>query len=455
MTERHTHRGSETLAPTVAVASNPGRDPQRVRALVDAIHAAVRESPSDRRGHSERPWRLMEVCGGQTHSIVRYGLDTLLPPGIELLHGPGCPVCVTPAAKIDRAHRLARTPGVTLCSFGDMLRVPGAHGDLHSARARGGDVRVVYSPLDALALAQAHPERHVVFFAVGFETTAPATALCVQRARRLGLENFSLLVAHVRVPPALEAILGPRHAADSPTRTRPVDAILAAGHVCTVMGIEEYTHLSQALEVPIVVTGFEPVDLLQGILLCVRQLAEGRAEVENAYARAVQPAGNAAARACVAEVFEAERADWRGFGSLEGGGLRMRAAYRAFDAERRFPDPGVTDAGPCAKSAGVSQLAGVCAAPSDAPLCPSDLVLRGELKPPECPAFAGACTPLHPLGAPMVSDEGACAAYYRYRRRAGRRRASVSDSSRSDASAADSGTDTGPDAAVEPTHVGS
>jgi hydrogenase expression/formation protein HypD len=336
-----------------------------------------------------RPWTLMEVCGGQTHAIVRYGIDELLPPELSLIHGPGCPVCVTPVAILDRAFRLARRPGVVFASFGDMLRVPGSADDLLRVRAEGGDVRVVYSPLDAIAIAEREPDRQVVFFAVGFETTAPANAMAVQLAARKRLANFSLLVAQVRVPPALEAILeAPEHR---------VQAFLAAGHVCTVMGTAEYAPLCQRYGVPVVVTGFEPLDLLQGVAMAVRQLEDGRADVEIQYARVVRPEGNLVARRAVEEVFEIADRDWRGLGTIARSGFRLRDRYARFDAERRFPDEG--------------------AASREDPDCLAGLVLQGRRKPGECPAFAGRCTPEHPLGAPMVSSEGACAAYYLYRRR--------------------------------------
>jgi len=337
-----------------------------------------------------RPWTLMEVCGGQTHSIVRYGIDEMLPPGVTLVHGPGCPVCVTPVAALDRAFRLARRPEVIFTSFGDMLRVPGSRDDLLHVRAEGGDVRVVYSPLDAVAIAEREPGREVVFFAVGFETTAPANAMAVRLAARKGLRNFSLLVAQVRVPPALEAIL-----AEPACR---VQGFLAAGHVCAVMGTAEYEPLARRHGVPVVVTGFEPLDLLQGTAMALRQLEEGRCEVEIQYARVVRPEGNAAARRAIEEVFEVTDRGWRGLGDIPRSGLGLNARYAAFDAERRFPD---------------------AAPPSrEDPECRAGLVLQGRLRPQECPAFGARCTPEHPLGAPMVSSEGACAAYWLYRRRA-------------------------------------
>jgi hydrogenase expression/formation protein HypD len=336
---------------------------------------------------AKRPWTLMEVCGGQTHAIVRFGIDELLPRQVSLVHGPGCPVCVTPVGLIDQAVGLARRPGVMLCSFGDMVRVPGSTGDLLSARAEGGDVRSVYSPLDALALARRERGREVVFFGVGFETTAPATAMAVHTAAREGIPNFSLLVSHVLVPPAMTAILS------SPGNR--VQGFLAAGHVCTVMGFAEYEPIAQRYRVPIVVTGFEPVDILHGVLLCVRQLEEGRAEVENQYVRSVRREGNPEARRILAEVFRVVPREWRGVGSIPESGLGLAPAYQAFDAARRF---------------GLAEPRS-----ADASECRSGDVLRGILRPPECPAFGGACTPDRPLGAPMVSSEGACAAYYRYR----------------------------------------
>jgi hydrogenase expression/formation protein HypD len=343
-----------------------------------------------------RPWTLMEVCGGQTHAIVRWGLDQLLPPGVRLIHGPGCPVCVTPAATIDAALRLARRPEVILCSYGDMLRVPGSASgdDLLGVRAGGGDVRLLTSPLQAIALARQHPERQVVFLAVGFETTAPATALLARQALQLGLANLALLVAHVRVAPAMAAIL-----ADPANR---VQGFLAAGHVGTVMGLPELEAIRARYRVPVVVTGFAPPELMAGLLACVRQLEAGRAAVENAYGRVVRPEGNRAAQALMAEVFAVVDQPWRGLGVLPASGLALRAPYRRLDARERFElDAGAPACGPAA---------GATATP-----CISGQILRGLASPPQCPAFGGACTPEHPLGAPMVSSEGACAAYYRYR----------------------------------------
>lgn len=352
------------------------RDPERIRRVATALAAAC-----------TRPWNVMEVCGGQTHTIARYAIDDLLPDGLGLIHGPGCPVCVTPLEVIAAAQTLARMPGVILCSFGDMLRVPGPRGDLLAARAEGGDVRVVLSPLDAVEIARGQPDRQVVFFAVGFETTAPSTAMSVELARRLGLENYSLLVAHVRVPPAMELLL-------SAPGNR-VQGFLAAGHVCTITGTSEYPAIAARHRVPIVVTGFEPLDILLGLLDVVRQLESGRAEVSNQYARAVKPEGNPAARAMVDRVFEVADVPWRGLGVVAHGGLRVRDDHARFDAIRRhelampaIPEPEV---------------------------CRAAEVLQGRLAPLECPAFGAECTPETPLGAPMVSTEGACAAYHRYR----------------------------------------
>jgi hydrogenase expression/formation protein HypD len=353
------------------------RDGAAVRRCADALRAVVT------RRHS-----IMEVCGGQTHAIVRFGLEELLPEEVTLVHGPGCPVCVTPVELIDRAVAVAATPGVIFCSFGDMLRVPGTSKDLFAVKAEGGDVRVVYSPMDALEIAERCPGAEVVFFAVGFETTAPGNAMALFEARRRRVSNFSMLVSHVTVPPAIEAIL------DAPERN--VDGFLAAGHVCTVMGMSEYAPIAAKHRVPIVVTGFEPLDILQGVLMCVRQLEEGRAEVENQYERAVAPDGNRAAREMIREVFEIVPRAWRGIGTIERSGLGLRPAYASFDATRRFAAP-----------------AHASREPSE---CKAGLVLRGLLRPVDCPAFGARCTPEAPLGAPMVSSEGACAAYYRYRR---------------------------------------
>ncbi len=357
------------------------RDRALAASLADRIRHIVR-----------RPWTIMEVCGGQTHAIVRFGVDALLPSNLNLIHGPGCPVCVTPVSLIDEAIVLASLPHVIFCSFGDMLRVPGSRGDLFGVKAAGGDVRIVYSPLDAVELARTHPEREIVCFAVGFETTAPAWAMAVRQAQTEKLENFSLLAAQVLVPPAMEAILS------SPQSQ--VQGFLAAGHVCTVMGCHEYEALASRYRVPIVVTGFEPLDILEGVLLLVRQLEEGRVEVENQYARSVRREGNRLARQMVEEVFEPVSRTWRGIGEIRQSGLRLRAIYAECDATIRFRDA----------------LAQAGAGAGEDPDCRSGLVLQGLLKPPDCPAFASRCTPERPLGAPMVSSEGACAAYYRYRR---------------------------------------
>jgi hydrogenase expression/formation protein HypD len=335
-----------------------------------------------------RPWTIMEICGGQTHAIVKFGVDELLPREVTLVHGPGCPVCVTPVELIEKALEIAARPEVIFCSFGDMLRVPGISRDLFAVKAAGGDVRIVYSPLDALRVARENTGREVVFFAVGFETTAPANAMAVVQAAGLGLTNFSILVSHVLVPPAMEAILS------APANT--VQGFLAAGHVCTVMGTGEYEPLARRYRVPIVVTGFEPLDILQGIAMCVRQLESGRAEVENQYARAVRREGNRPAQELIRRVFRVVPRKWRGVGEIPESGLGLRSEYAAFDAETRF---------------GVAALTA-----EESPDCRSGLVLQGVLKPYDCPAFGVSCKPEHPLGATMVSSEGACAAYYRYRR---------------------------------------
>ena len=335
-----------------------------------------------------REWTLMEICGGQTHAIVKFGVDELLPEQIHLLHGPGCPVCVTPVELIDKAVEIAARPDVIFASFGDMLRVPGTRGDLLSAKSRGGDVRIVYSPLDALKLAQANPARQVVFFAVGFETTAPANAMAVYQAAQQEVKNFSILVSHVLVPPAIEAILG------APDNR--VQGFLAAGHVCAVVGYEAYYPLAQKYHVPFVVTGFEPLDIIQGVYMTVRQLESGRAEVENQYARCVRREGNRPAQQLVSDVFEVVPRKWRGIGEIPYSGLGLREPFQSFDAERRF---GVADY-----------------RAEESAECISGDVLQGRRKPYQCPAFGTNCTPEHPLGATMVSSEGACAAYYRYRR---------------------------------------
>ena len=356
------------------------RDAQASKRLAGAIHEAT-----------TRPWNIMEVCGGQTHAIIRFAIDEMLPPQITLIHGPGCPVCVTPIEIIDKALAVASLPEVIFCSFGDMLRVPGSKQDLFTVKSEGGDVRVVYSPMDAISLARKHPDRQVVFFAVGFETTAPANAMAVVQAAKLGLDNFSLLVSHVLVPPAMRAVL------DSPSNR--VQGFLAAGHVCTITGMEEYRPLAEEYRVPIVVTGFEPLDILQGILMCVNQLEQGRFEVENQYTRSVRPEGNRPAVRQIEEVFQPVARKWRGIGEIPASGLALRDAYVKFDAERRF---------------GLEQI--TAEEPAE---CIAGEVLQGHKRPHDCPAFAVRCTPDRPLGAPMVSSEGACAAYYRYRRREG------------------------------------
>ena len=353
------------------------RDPVAARKLVRAIEVTA-----------TRPWTIMEVCGGQTHTIVKYGIDEMLPAGIELVHGPGCPVCVTSLETIDRAHAVASRREVIFCSFGDMLRVPGSRGDLLQLKSHGSDVRIVYSPLDAVTIAAANPDRQVVFFAIGFETTAPANAMAVWMATRRRLTNFSVLVSHVLVPPAMTAILG------APDNR--VQAFLGPGHVCTVVGYEEYEPIARAHNVPIVITGFEPVDMLEGLFHAIRQLEGGRAEIENAYGRAVRRDGNRASRALIDEVFEVCDRKWRGVGEIPRSGLRLRPAYQELDAERRFDVAAIET--------------------HESSTCISGDILRGVKKPRDCPAFATACTPTAPLGATMVSSEGACAAYFTYGR---------------------------------------
>ncbi len=335
-----------------------------------------------------RPWTIMEICGGQTHAIVKFGLDELLPKEIELVHGPGCPVCVTPLELIDKAVQIAQRPEVIFCSFGDMLRVPGSEFDLFGVKARGGDVRILYSPLDALKIAKENPAKEIVFFAVGFETTAPAHAMAVYQAKQQGIKNFSVLVSHVLVPPAMEAILG--------SETNRVQGFLAAGHVCAIMGYGEYVPIAARYKVPIVVTGFEPLDILQGIAMCVAQLEQGRHEVENQYTRAVPEGGNRAAQRFIKAVFQVVNRKWRGIGEIAASGLSLRPEFAGFDAELRFNVGDYTA--------------------EESPLCISGLIMQGQKKPHECVAFGRQCTPEKPLGAPMVSSEGACAAYYRYRR---------------------------------------
>jgi hydrogenase expression/formation protein HypD len=352
-------------------------DPDLARKLLDQIHAAT-----------DKRWSIMEVCGGQTHSIIRHGIDQLLPDEIEMIHGPGCPVCVTPLEIIDKALEIAARPNVIFCSFGDMLRVPGSSKDLFRVKSEGGDIRVVYSPLDALNIARDNTDRQVVFFGIGFETTAPANAMTVYQAKRLGVQNFSLLVSHVLVPPAVAAIM------ESPDCR--VQAFLAAGHVCCVMGTAEYPPLTEKYRVPIVVTGFEPLDILEGIRRTVIQLESGRHELENAYPRAVRAEGNEPAKAMLADVFEVTDRAWRGIGTIPRSGWRLAPKYREFDAEYRFAVEDLHTA--------------------ESAICRSGEVLQGHIKPHECAAFGKECTPRNPLGATMVSSEGACAAYYLYRR---------------------------------------
>ena len=353
------------------------RDAKTAKELVAAI---AREA--------KHPWVIMEVCGGQTHSIVKYGLDYLLPEGVELVHGPGCPVCVTPLEMIDRAHAIARRPDVIFCSFGDMLRVPGSHGDLFQIKADGASVRIVYSPLDCLKIARANPDKKVVFFAVGFETTAPANAMAVWQAKSQGVGNFSILISHVVVPPSLTSIL------QSPANR--VQGFLGPGHVCAVMGWHEYDAIAERYRVPIVVTGFEPVDLLEGIMMTVRHLEQGRFEVENQYARAVSRGGNEEAQRMIAKVFDVCDRSWRGIGIIPKSGYKLRYEFREHDAERIFEVADIRTREPA--------------------ICISGQVLKGVKKPNDCPAFGTQCTPQTPLGATMVSAEGACAAYYNYGR---------------------------------------
>jgi len=353
------------------------RDPKLAGQLSRQIHKIT-----------TRPWVIMEICGGQTHAIVKFGIDTLLPEPIQLVHGPGCPVCVTPLEIIDRALILAAQKDVIFCSFGDMLRVPGSKTDLLSVKAQGGDVRIVYSPLDALKIARDNPQQEVVFFAVGFETTAPANAMAVYQAKASGLRNFSLLVSHVLVPPAMEAILS--------SKTNRVQGFLAAGHVCAVMGYTEYLPIAAKYKVPIIVTGFEPLDILQGIAMCVEQLEAGRYEVENQYTRSVTKQGNAHAQDLITKVFCVVPRKWRGIGEIPQSGLALRSAYKDYDAEIKFNLGDIKT--------------------QESPECISGLILQGIKKPQECSAFGVKCTPEHPLGATMVSSEGACSAYYRYKR---------------------------------------
>ena len=353
------------------------RDEAEARRYLDAIAEAV-----------TRPWTIMEICGGQTHTFIKFGIDELLPDEIQLVHGPGCPVCVTPLEMIERAIAIARRPEVIFTSFGDMMRVPGSDADLLTVKAQGGDVRMVYSPLDAVRLAQANPDRQVVFFAVGFETTAPANALAVREAKLLGLDNFSILSSHVLVPPAMEAILG---APDNQ-----VQGFLAAGHVCAVMGFWEYGPIAEKYETPVVVTGFEPLDLLQGTYMAVKALEEGRFGVENQYTRAVTLEGNGPAQQLLSEVFTTVDRPWRGIGTIPMSGYDLRPEYVDYDAVRRFDVEAI--------------------APPENEICIAGEIMRGLKKPHDCPAFGTECTPEHPLGAPMVSSEGACAAYFQYGR---------------------------------------
>ncbi len=353
------------------------RDPETAHKITAAIRSVTTQH-----------WTIMEVCGGQTHSIIKNGIDQLLPKDITLIHGPGCPVCVTPLDYIDKALAIAAVPDVIFCSFGDMLRVPGSEQDLLELKAEGADIRIVYSPLDAVKIARQTPDREVVFFGVGFETTAPTTALAAYQARKQNLKNFSLLICHVRVPPVMEALLG------SPDNT--VQGFLAAGHVCTIMGYNEYLPLADRYRIPIVVTGFEPVDILQGIYYCTRQLEENRHVVENQYSRVVKQEGNQSARQLMQQVFDITDRNWRGLGKIPMSGLALRPEFEPWNAERRFSVSTIQTREPEA--------------------CRSGEVLKGLIKPGQCPEFGVRCTPEHPLGATMVSSEGACSAYYRYRR---------------------------------------
>jgi len=356
---------------------NEYRAPDTVKRLADAISALT-----------TRPWRIMEVCGGQTHSILKYGIDQLLPEYVTLIHGPGCPVCVTPLTAIDKALAMARQPGVIFCSFGDMLRVPGSREDLLSVKARGADIRIVYSPLDALTIARQNLDKEIVFFGVGFETTAPATAIAVWQSKQDNLSNLSFLVCHVRVPPIVEALLV--------STENSINGFLGAGHVCSIMGYQEYLPICHKHRKPIVITGFEPVDILQGIYLCLKQLEEKRYEVENQYRRVVNPNGNRTAQALMQNVFKVVDSHWRGLGKIPNSGLALSDEYNDRNAELRF-DTGID----------------VVSEPHN---CQSGQILQGLIKPPQCPEFGIRCTPETPLGATMVSSEGACAAYYRYRR---------------------------------------
>lgn len=353
------------------------RSAEGVQKLVRELHAAT-----------TRSWTIMEICGGQTHTIVKSGIDGLLPKSITLVHGPGCPVCVTPLELIDKAVALAAMPNVIFTSFGDMLRVPGSEMDLLSVKAQGGEVRIVYSPLDAVRIAQENPQKEIVFFAVGFETTAPANAMSVWQANALGVKNYSVLVSHVLVPPAMEAILS--------SSTNRVQGFLAAGHVCTVMGYEEYEPLAEKFRAPIVVTGFEPTDILQGILMTVRQLESGRSEVENQYSRSVRREGNRPAQELLKKVFSVSDRQWRGIGMIPNSGFTLHPDFAFYDAERRFDLSGIRTI--------------------ESTICIAGKIMQGMKKPSDCPAYGHTCTPEHPLGAPMVSSEGACAAYFQYAR---------------------------------------
>jgi hydrogenase expression/formation protein HypD len=353
------------------------RNEALARKIVDEIRRIV-----------TKPWVLMEVCGGQTHTIVKYGIDRLLPDEIELVHGPGCPVCVTSLEMIDKAHAIAQRPDVIFCSFGDMLRVPGSDVDLLVLKSRGADIRVVYSPIDCLKIARANSEKKVVFFAIGFETTAPANAMSVFQSQKQGIQNFSILVSHVLVPPSIASIL------QSPLNR--VQGFLGPGHVCTVMGYREYESIAARFKVPIIITGFEPLDILEGVLMTVRQLEAGTYEVQNQYRRVVQRDGNRAAQQLVNQVFEVCDRKWRGVGSIPKSGYKLRYEFRDHDAQRIFETNQIDT--------------------KEADICISGLVLKGVKKPHDCPAFGRQCTPEHPLGATMVSAEGACAAYYTYGR---------------------------------------
>jgi hydrogenase expression/formation protein HypD len=352
------------------------RDSEKAKLILDAIHKKV-----------TKKWNIMEICGGQTHSIVKYGIDELLPNEINLIHGPGCPVCVTPIEKIDKAIEIASNPNVIFCSFGDMLRVPGSKTDLLKIKAMGFDVRIVYSPVDAVNIAKQNPEKEIVFFAVGFETTAPPNAQAVFLAYQMGIKNFSVLVSHVLVPPAIKAILD--------SKNNRVQGFLAAGHVCTVMGFKEYEEIAEKYKIPIVVTGFEPLDILQGIYMCVSQLEEGRSEVENQYARVVTKDGNTKAQKIMYEIFEITDRKWRGIGEIKESGFKLKEKYNEYDAELKFGivNYSVEESGECI----------------------SGLILQGIKKPVDCSVFGAKCTPEHPLGATMVSSEGACSAYYLYK----------------------------------------